>query len=343
MSEKLRGLGFVAMCMVVVIHGVTISAVGGPEHAPVVVSFVQLFLSDGIARAAVPVFFCISGVLLVWRMPDPGAVNWLQTIMRRVKRLAVPLLVWAGGWALTARLLRFAGYKLFNVDMSWIPVPDGSVFNEVVFSRTVYQFWFVRDLIILTLLAPVLEWCARRIGPWVLLCPSFLYFVTWHIGPVTTLGLFAYWTGICLGLHFQREQNIESRFNLWLVACAWLAVILVKTWSQLELGGEASSLLYAAAPLVGVPVLWSGYDRLPASIRVWAEQLGAYSFFLFAAHEPLITVVKKSALFLTGTGGWALTGVYLGAVPLTIIICLLAGRYIKSLFPSLYGLLTGWR
>ena len=77
------------------------------------------------------------------------------------------------------------------------------------------------------------------------------------------------------------------------------------------------------------------YQRL-----LWLKQ---YALFVYALHEPLLTIMKKlSVRVIPMRGGWILLQ-YFGIATLGILIFLNAGILVRKITPKLYALLTGGR
>jgi hypothetical protein len=77
------------------------------------------------------------------------------------------------------------------------------------------------------------------------------------------------------------------------------------------------------------------YQRL-----LWLKQ---YAFFVYAIHEPLLTIMKKlSVRIIPMRGGWILAQ-YFGVATLGILIFLGIGILVRKTVPRLYALLTGGR
>jgi peptidoglycan/LPS O-acetylase OafA/YrhL len=72
--------------------------------------------------------------------------------------------------------------------------------------------------------------------------------------------------------------------------------------------------------------------------------LSCYSFFVFAFHEPLLTLIKKIVYkFTAPESSIFVTFVYLICPVATIIISIFAYKFLKKISPKFAGLITGGR
>ena len=125
----------------------------------------RFFLSNGVARAAVPGFFLTSAVLL-YRKP----FRWKENLAKKLRTLGIPYLILNTLWIavfFAAQQLPFARDFFSNPDKiigSWGPMDWLNAYLGFSGSRYpfLYPLWFVRDLLVLNLLSPVLGWIIDR-------------------------------------------------------------------------------------------------------------------------------------------------------------------------------------
>ena len=68
-----------------------------------------------------------------------------------------------------------------------------------------------------------------------------------------------------------------------------------------------------------------------------------FSFFIFAAQEPLLTILKRVGLHLLGSSDAARLAVYFGSAILTVAIVVAVGAAVRRYLPTPYAWLTGGR
>ena len=140
---------------------------------------------------AVPLFFAISGFLFFYRKPHPTHLDYRKKFRRRVSTLLLPYLAW--------NVLAFALYALkdclggqplqipFSLHLFWDAHINGAatenVWGQAVGATTapvLLPLWFVRNLIVVTLLSPLLRPLLRlRWGLGLLLLGGVYYAQLW--------------------------------------------------------------------------------------------------------------------------------------------------------------------
>ena len=150
LSLKFANMSIVAAVMVVFLHMGGNPAVGTLNWWPYVII-------RQICKMAVPFFFLASGFFLVGHADQP---NWyLDALRKRVRTLVVPYFIWSalwiayfvpiccrhGGWS---DFVRVHFWSFFGLDLMLPP------FYSVT--------WYLRALIFMILLSPLLIWLVRR-------------------------------------------------------------------------------------------------------------------------------------------------------------------------------------
>jgi hypothetical protein len=126
---------------------------------------------------------------------------------------------------------------------------------------------------------------------------------------------------------------------LWLVCC-----VLFTTFLRDDRGLWVSGL-HKALMALAVAAIWLGYEtylqRFEGSRPVVA--LLPFSFFIFAAQEPLLSMIKRTALKGFGVTDATLLVVYVLAPVLTLAIVVTAAAAMRRYLPRPYAYLTGGR
>ncbi len=145
-------LRILAICMVVIIHAnvATIAAIMGWRWAMITVL-------TSILTVAVPIFFMISGALLL-DVKDPIDIKTL--FQRRIKKIFAPFIIWSNI------------YVVVRIIMGKLPLTIGS-FIRLIEKPAYYQFWFMYSLLAIYLLLPVLQRmllkCSKQIVEYMLI------------------------------------------------------------------------------------------------------------------------------------------------------------------------------
>jgi surface polysaccharide O-acyltransferase-like enzyme len=216
-SSRIEILRFPLIVGVVFIHNYATSvniAHGsiGVTYTSAWIEFVRAFISHGVAAVAVPLFFLMSGYLFF--LGRWSHEKYVSKLKRRFHTLLIPFLFWnimtlavfTVGESISKTNIYFA-----NTD--WPPVHSFSLLNYInaLFGITEKypisgQFWFIRDLMALVMLAPVIHFFLDRKSalPIITALFSFWFFSVWPIlWPSAEASFF-----FCLGAYLSRQERV---------------------------------------------------------------------------------------------------------------------------------------
>ena len=123
--------------------------------------------ASGISRF--PLFFLVSGFLFFQKY-DGSWATYKEKLSRRVKTLLIPFLI----WNFATYLVYFAGEsipatKVYFATKYWPPIRSFTALDyaNAFFGFTVkfpmsYQFWFIRDLMVMVVLSPLIYLLLKR-------------------------------------------------------------------------------------------------------------------------------------------------------------------------------------
>ena len=72
-------------------------------------------------------------------------------------------------------------------------------------------------------------------------------------------------------------------------------------------------------------------------------RIASFSFFIYAFHEPVLTMIKKGMFYVTGMSEIMSLMNYFLVPAITILLGFLLGRFLKKNTPSFYNIITGGR
>lgn len=351
-SERLTLLRFPLIVGVVFIHAYATTVqtagaqIGNSQVHPAVALFIEM-LSQGVARSAVPCFFLVAGLLYFWGL-QPGWATHAAKWHSRVRTLLLPYLFWnllsAGLFALAQSLpatrAYFSGAQTPILELSPLEFLAGLFgIGRAPFS---YPFWFIRDLMLLVLAAPLLGVLLKRLGAPLLVALFGAWLILPALALVPSLEALAWFAlGAWLGLR-ERQPFPPARWNAGLLLAYALALLLVVAgpWPQ------ARPWLHQGLVALGVAAALAASAWLLVRPRWRAAllQLAPASFFVYAAHEPLLTVARKlSYRLLQPEHSLLLLALYL-AVPLAVIgVLLLLRAALQRLLPGPLAWISGGR
>jgi peptidoglycan/LPS O-acetylase OafA/YrhL len=321
----------------------------GVAHNGAWVGFIRIFISQTIAWVTVPLFFLISGYLIFG-----GGWSWkkyLDKVDRRVNTLLVPLLFWTSfmllAYASAQSIPALSGYFSYG---AWPPIRSFTLldFLNAFFGISVpypflYQFWFIRDLMALVVLSPAIHFLVvrRTALPFLLLMFLLWFCTTWPAFPTSVEATFFFALGSYLSLQ-RIDVNYFESFGRWTTiatSVAFVAFAIVNAVLQ-----DNNPYIQKLMIVFGIPSVWwgSGLAAKNCKLRSSLIELGGASFFVFAAHEPLMKITRKVlySVFLP-TSDFAVLALYF-LLPICLIGFLVAThRYLEKTTPSFLGFITG--
>lgn len=344
-SKTIDALRFpMAVAVVILHHGITLM-----EDATGPLRICLIVFQEGLCRLAVPCFFFISGYLFFNKLQDWSWGEWKRKIKSRGRTLLVPYLLWnliaffafwafariqGDGISLHEHFLNNGGLRLFWSTNGDIPLGLRSAPCDP-------PLWFIRDLMLFTLLTPLihpfLRW-TRGFGA--LAIAVFFLFVPGIIPE----GFVFYLTGCAFQL--QRKNVVETlwprRVVFYLLSVVFLIALCIlfdnEYWRRL-----AKNLFL----FCGIAAAFCATAHLLQQDRIRVHPfLARSSFFIFAAHYILILhdFARPMVYALLPNSGaiWPCLNLFLTPL-LAVGICLGLLFLMERLIPRTTALLTGNR
>jgi len=351
LSEKIRVISLFTMVLLTLVHAYTYPSctfAGDPWSWDGLVFAIQYYISQGLAKFRVPMFFILSGYFFVAAVFKSGNTFHTQLI-KRLRTVALPYLLWSFFGLLFYAIMQWPASMrdFFPNNQVWGLSPL-EVLRKILFDPIPYQLWFLRDLMVLFVLSPLIQKAVRTLGI-VALVPALL---TWLFEiDLVVLGnesLPFYMTGAWLALRGPSEEPALGHRERLAIVVGWLLLLAVKTMLVVFNAADVAVIrqLHHLAVFWGLVAVWVGYDLLvkDQDVREFSiYPLTRFSFFLYVSHEPLLTVVKKTLFMLPGHGALKALMVYFVAPTITIATCFAMADLLLRHVPGVFGILTGGR
>lgn len=303
-------------------------------------------LTREIVYNAVPLFFFISGFLFYLK-EESLLIKW----KKRINSLLIPYVLWCSFYFVflfvTQRFLGlenyFSGDKLKLVAdfeiidylrMFW-DIRDGG--------PILAPLWFLRNLILLCLLAPIFRFFTHKLKAFFLLLLLINYLVLhWHFIVLSDSNMFFFGLGIYLcnteiKLCYLDRLKLKYIFTIWIVLIVGVMVAYCKEFS-------IYNILHRLFMIIDCIFVYSIVDKLSHKYDCkLLLKISAASFFIYLAHEPWISYIQS--FFFKN---FCLPEFVLIAMPWFFLLIALSYTYIgynvlAKYSPSLYKLLTGTR
>ena len=344
LSEKLRLLSFFCILLVLYIHSNFHFAETELEEMRLCY-YLQEGISGMLGRLAVPMFFAISGFLFFKGTEDSINVVY-QKQRRRVKTLAVPYFLAALFPPVIFLVMKVTGLLDFMFNKSfqylydpwWLLLCRIFVFNLPDNIPFAGQLWFLRDLIVVILFAPLL-WRLRqtKYGFEIFLAITFaLLFFDLRYLPIKAF----FW--FCFGVEFLPKM----RGGLWSSVGIAIFVIL----SLLRIAFPQDGWIYIEPPTtaLGVMSMWLIYDKLipetfSLSSHRWLSLLCQGTFFVYLYHIPLTLIVSRSIVHVLYPTSMIYSFSFLISPWITFACLVMIALLLHRLFPRFYSVLVGGR
>ncbi len=359
LTNVIDALRFPLMFLVIVIHstfmnyGVEMGSTFMDMQDYPVYTVAVLFVTEHVCRVAVPLFFFLSGFLFFYRLEGFAWREYGRKLRKRIFTLLIPYVLWNFIYALlyggmqalfpsmlSGRVLAVADYSVADwFNRVWGLGSDGPI---------AAQFWFIRDLMVMVLLTPIIYFLfssrRRVIGIGLMtLCLANGVFALYEI-PLPDIGYFMW--GAYYGM---TKKDFSGLFSKALNVVVPIYFMLV-AFGIFHLLTEGSSVWYTIPRNLSIPV---GMICMIGIVDRWVERRTTYragglwagsSFFLFAYHGMLCPLLCKLALRSLPSGAdWMALGIYV-AIPVSVTLFgMLLYACISTYLPSLTRSLTGGR
>lgn len=338
-SQKIRNISFIAIIAVFFIHTL-------PQDSNRLswVCFMQ-HLIHTVSNFAVPFFFIISGYLFF--MSKDSIKNVSIGIKKRIRTLGIPYILWCLLFLLQIWIASF--FKEPNREY-FAALNEGDIIDFIYhtfFGPLPYAFhlWYVRDLLGLVALSPLIFLCQRK-HPLVFLliviviC-GLLKIIPWLSWPLTWFSIGSYFA-------FSKRDLLELR-QKWIGVVMLIGYIGITAWF-ISNGMFTTADRWYAFPviLLGVIGIWNTYDIIGIHRHI-PGYLTEQTFFLYCAHVPFLTIIA-TILFPIVKGHSVLEGfAYFFPALITCCVLVIIARWWQrlnrhsNLSSTIYKYLTGGR
>jgi surface polysaccharide O-acyltransferase-like enzyme len=328
------------------IHGVEF---GSSASLPMHYACSQLF-SQVLGRVAVPLFFLISGFLFFLNV-DFSKRTYVNKLRTRAKTLLIPYLF----WNLSAVVLRFVVYCIPSLDALvnnsfeftphyllqalWGEVADGKATMPVA-----YPFWFIRDLMVLVVLTPLVYTYVKKLGVYGILLLSVLWlFDWWFLLPgLSIVAVFFFTLGAWISIS-RRNLVLEAEKVKYLVFALYPVFVLIDLLTK---ESAANPFIHNAGILCGI-LFWLNLGA--SSIRTMVITITKYQAVKSASvlgfshiNTNLLAGFMSHGSWTANTKNAAAERNLLGRI--TIVLIGLGTYYLlKKFTPAFTNFITGGR
>ena len=332
---------------------------------------------NNIAAVAVPFFFFSSGYYFFYRTEFSKEI-YVRKIKKRAKTLLIPYILWNiiavlcrylhGLWQ--SQILNVAlteKHSLSLEDIYSVPNWVSYMWNHFTISNTNgidllglsgsftapadLPLWFLRDLIVLSVLTPLIYFAIKR-GKYAFLIVLWIAYILniETLAGINIIGLFFFSFGAYLSINKKDllDTFLKYRSEGIIALIILLPMLLFMNGTKFEM---AFNHIYCTVGIIAVVALAYKMSN-KKSLRNFFLKKSNRSFFIYALHTlPIIitsplgfgtNLLTKTFNSLCNSGGEGIL-TYLIAPIIGVVICLFCFSFLNRFFPKALYYLTGGR
>jgi len=329
------------------IVGVVIAhACPGTLSSPINI-FIYNFICNGLVRIIVPMLFLISGYLFFIKF-GLSEQTYLSKFQSRIRTLLIPFLFWN-----ITTLLTFSLAQTLSATSGYFTGVNAPIANYGVFDYfnailgiermpIAMQFWFIRDLMLLVLLAPVIQFFIKRV-PLLFLITLYICWMLdyWPVYMPAVEPMMFFSAGAFMGA---RKDNIFvlDKYGIYMIPFYFVILLFTSLFAENPL----TPYLHRSGIMLGIVSAMSISKYVIKLKRVKNKllELSSISFFVFAAHEPLQVIIRKFAYKIFIPESWVSELVLYFVIPVFIVTVLTETYHVlEFVAPNLLKVITGER
>lgn len=345
-SKVISFLRFPLIVGVVMIH-VNLNIPNG-EAIPIY-RFTKELTSSIFAAIAVPTFFMFSGFLLFYKLNSFTIDIYREKIKKRIKSLLIPYLFWNSMFVLYYLAGRLLGLgSQYGVDFTFIdwlrPYWNANEAHDATGDLPVsIQFWYIRDLMVMILLSPIIYWLTKKLRCGLALLLGVLWLTDcwqYHVTGLSITALTFFSLGAYFSIYKINFAEIVKSHTLLLGVFYTISVIIV-----LMLKCPDLVLLNRIGILLGMAFLISLAARFLANEK-WHVNgfISESSFFIFAYHMLALVIIEEIfPLHLSFNTDIMYAVMYVAWTIVIVLVGLSIYYILKKWFPRFTAFITGGR
>ena len=319
---------------------------------------IRIVFTDVIPHIAVPFFFLVSGYYFFYYTEKWDYNTYKKKIKKRVKTILIPYLLWNllvlfydygyHLWLTIFRSIPFESINFFRAFWNINVTPEKLNLIGLPYHSTFPingPLWFLRDLILLIFLTPIIHKCITK-GKWLFILLLLILFV-FNILPYTSenriRAVFFFSSGAYLGVNKKNLILLFQKYKL-VTYILCLIFLLLSIYYNGHPFGTITISLYIIFGIISVFNIASKLLQ-DGIVKVHPWLVGSV-FFVYAFHHDMFFLLYDIALLPKIHSSHTLlfaTITYFTIPFLKIGICLLVFKFMQKYMPNFLGVLTGNR
>ncbi|SFC13079.1 Surface polysaccharide O-acyltransferase, integral membrane enzyme [Xylanibacter ruminicola] len=330
--------------------------------------FVTNFISEVLARLCVPSFFFISGFLFFNR-DNFNKKIYFQKLNTRMRSLFIPFILWniiAAAFILCKSTIPLVSnyYPPIDINFSFVRLLNTFLCNSNNSGILVYPsdfpppmdfcpinipLWYVRELMIMVLLSPLVYWIIKKEGRYAIIIIGFIWYTTPFLLPESSYfpmfiqALFFFSWGAFYNIS-KIDFIHQFRKGKWLFFTLYPIIAITDTLTK---EFTYSICIHTSGLLFGVPFVFTLTSYLIENWEIRPRQIFIDScFFIYAFHSLFMNDAAKFAfktLHIPENVPFIMLVFYLSVPIITIGLCISIYVILRSISPPFCKILTGIR
>ena len=342
LSEAITWLRFPLIFFIILLHCYSTVSLPG-EHT---IYFRVLYpFSLWLGETGVPGFFFISGLLFFL-----SKKRYQQKLKTRIHTLLVPYILWnalllslyilayIAGFPQNINGKNIANYTFIDYFRAFW---DRGSYDEGNFVPILCPFWYIRNLLIMSVLSPFFFLLIKHFRELFLVTVTGWWLFTPHNAFISQTVLF-----FCLGAYFSISNKnplviIEKKRKCYLILCAFFALadIMVHTTYITPINLQ----IHRLALILNIPALFLLADYC-CQHGIRSRFLSNGAFIIFSVHYPIVVFIRKLCVAKMGYASDVIQiPLYVICVIISTTISILIYLILDKYCPKIKNILSGNR
>ncbi len=342
-------LRFPATMLVVILHAYTTARILnlGEMDSYIHLSYI---LSLCLGEMGVPLFFTISGFLFFQKFNQLS--DYTNKLKKRIHTLLIPYLFWNALMILAYGILQsipqlngyFSGINRpiteYNTVIDFVRAFwDCGNWNEGNGVPILQPYWYIRNLMMLTICSPILYFCIKYLKWFGVILPACCWIYAPHLA-FTLSSLTFFSLGALISIN---RINVILFMKVHFLKIVWIftASIIVEYICHFYTPGVYNPYLHRIVLITGIPFLASTVLVLKDKFTI-PPLLTNSSFLIYTIHLPIIIAIRKTGSKLFPAASDIMNVIlYIASIILTSVICIAIYYLLNKYLPKTTRFITG--
>lgn len=295
-------------------------------------------------ETGVPAFFFISGLLLFY-----SKKTYVQKLKSRVNTLLVPYLFFNGIMLIGYLCLWYLGKSVIIADKnladySWIDYIrafwDRGEWNRGNGAPLLCPFWYIRNLMVLVILSPIIYYIIRYTKLLLPLVFGF-FWINSHDSAYTLQSLTLFSLGAYFPICNKNPIELFEKYKALFIGAFFFLTIMdiLHLYVTIPFALPFHRLSLIANTIFCISFL----GEFLYSHHFYSSFLSKSAFFVFCIHYPFTTYLRPIFERLNGYNDFILVVIYLLSIVCITSLCVLVYKSLKKVMPGFVTIITGNR